>query len=267
MVSVATPARRLARLMAPITLLLPLASGCGPKPGWLVQELPEAGLPRLTEAELADCETRLRAELGLTKELPRPADPTNFGERQPEDGFGRPVPHQPALIVLHETVLSAPATVRLFQTPHPKDDDQVSYHLLIDRAGQRLRIVPDDQRAYGAGMSAFGDWTVRIRPTSLGSINNVALHLSLETPADGRGDQDAHSGYTPAQYGAAAAQVLLWQARHGIPLSRLTTHAATDRSHSRYDPRSFRWERFLPAYRRVATLCNLRAYDTGRATY
>ena len=258
---------RLARPLGAVALLLPLLGGCGPKPGWPVQELPDAGLPRLSEAELADCETRLRAELGLTDAVARPADPTNFGERQPEDVFGRLVPHQPALIVLHETVVSAPATVRLFQTPHPKDDDQVSYHLLIDRAGQRLRIVPDEKRAYGAGMSAFGDWTVRIRPTSLGSINNVALHLSLETPADGRGDQDGHSGYTPAQYGAAASQVLLWQARHGIPLSRLTTHAATDRSHSRYDPRSFRWERFLPAYRRAVSLCNLRAYDTGRATY
>ncbi len=267
MVSAARHAGRRAGVLATAALLLPLASGCGPKPGWQVQELPDAGLPRLSEAELAGCEARLRAELGLGEELARPADATNFGERQGEDAFDRPVPHQPALIMLHETVLSAPATVRLFQTPHPKDEDQVSYHLLIDRAGQRLRIVPDGKRAYGAGMSAFGDMTVRIRPTSVGSINNVTLHLSLETPADGRGDQDAHSGYTPAQYSAAAAQVLLWQARHGIPLSRLTTHAASDRSHSRYDPRSFRWDRFLPAYRRAVSLCNLRAYDTGRATY
>ena len=74
MVSVATPPRRLARLMAPITLLLPLASGCGPKPGWPVQELPDAGLPRLSEAELADCETRLRAELGLSDAVARPAE-------------------------------------------------------------------------------------------------------------------------------------------------------------------------------------------------
>jgi N-acetyl-anhydromuramyl-L-alanine amidase AmpD len=103
------------------------------------------------------------------------------------------------LIVLHETVVSAPATVAFFRTPHPRDDDQASYHLLVDRSGRRLRIVPDRQRAFGAGMAAFGDFTVRIRPTSPGSINNVALHLSLETPADGRGDGDGHSGYTPAQ--------------------------------------------------------------------
>jgi hypothetical protein len=60
--------------------------------------------------------------------------------------------------------------------------------------------------------------------------------------------------------------VLLWQARHGIPLSRLTTHAAVDRSRSRYDPRSFRWERFDAAWRAAADRCGLRSLDTGRAT-
>jgi hypothetical protein len=38
-----------------------------------------------------------------------------------------------------------------------------------------------------------------------------------------------------------------------------------DRSRSRYDPRSFRWERFEPAYRQAARICGFGAYDTGRA--
>lgn len=246
--------------------LLPLA-GCGPRPNWPVQELADAKLPRQSEAEFKRCET----QLGLTAEQGRPADASNFGERTPRDAFGRRVPNTPQLIVLHETVISAPATVKLFQTPHPRDDDQVSYHLLVDRQGQRLRIVPDGARAYGSGMSAFGDMTVRIRPSSVGSINNVALHLSLETPPDGRGElggaADSHSGYTPAQYQATAAQVLLWQARHGIPISRLTSHAASDRSRSRYDPRSFHWPRFEAAYRQAAERCGFTAYDNGRATW
>ena len=81
------------------------------------------------------------------------------------------------------------------------------------------------------------------------------------------GESDGHSGYTPAQYRAAAAQVLLWQGRYGIPYSRLTTHAAVDRSRSRYDPRSFRWDRFEPAYRRAAQLCRFSRFDTGRASW
>jgi len=247
---------------------LPLAAllaACTPRAlqaPWPVQDLPAAALPRRSEAELSSCARRL----SLAPEQLRQAHSTNFGERQRFDSWGRRIPAEPRLIVLHETVISAPATQKLFATPHPRDEDQASYHLLVDRAGSRLRFVPDGARAYGAGMSAFGDMTVRIRPSSLGSINNVALHLSLETPGDGRGDSDGHSGYTDAQYRSAAAQVLLWQGRWGIPLSRLTTHAAVDRSRSRYDPRSFRWERFEPEWRRAASLCGWNAYDTGRST-
>ncbi len=245
-------------------LLLALAACSHPEPtGWRQHPMGDPGLPRRSEAELTRCAGLLK----LAPEQPAPADPTNYGERQSHDVLGRQVPHQPMLIVLHESVLSAPATVTFFQTPHPMDDDQASYHLLIDRAGRRLRLVPDAKRAFGAGMSAFGDATVRIRPTSVGSINNVALHLSLETPADGRGDGDAHAGYSQRQYDATAAQVLLWQARFGIPMGRLTTHAAVDRSHSRYDPRSFRWDRFNAAYAKAAASCGWREYSNGLASW
>lgn len=260
---VAAGRRRRWIALAPLLLL----SACGPKPSqapFPVQTLADSGLRPLPAKALQACATRL----GLPPELPRPADRTNFGARQRLDAFGRQVPHTPQLIVLHETVISAPETVKLFATPHPRDEDQASYHLLVDRTGQRLRIVPDAGRAFGAGMAAFGDFTVRIRPTSVGSLNNVALHLSLETPPDGRGDADAHSGYTEAQYKAAAAQVLLWQAAHGIPISRVTTHEAVDRSHTRRDPRSFRWDRFDAAWKQAAERCGLpvQAYDKGRAT-
>ena len=248
-----------------MALILLALAACGRQEptGWRQHPLADPGLPRRSDAELATCASQLK----LAAEVPTPADPTNYGERQPRDSLGRAVPHAPMLIVLHESVLSAPATVTFFQTPHPKDEDQASYHLLIDRAGRRLRFVPDKERAYGAGMSAFGDATVRIRSSSVGSVNNVALHLGLESPADGRGDDDAHAGYTPRQYEAAAAQVLLWQGRFGIPMGRLTTHAAVDRSHSRYDPRSFRWDRFDAAYGKAAATCGWRDYDNGLASW
>lgn len=248
---------------AAVLLSLPLA-GCGPKLPFEVQTLPESGLRPLSARALQDCASRL----ALPAEQARPAAATNFGERQRRDAFGREVPHRPQLIVLHETVISAADTVRRFATPHPRDDDQASYHLLVDRQGQRLRIVPDAGRAFGAGMAAFGDFTVRIRPQSVGSLNNVALHLSLETPPDGRGDGDGHSGYTAEQYRTAAGQVLLWQAAYGIPMTRITTHEAVDRSHSRRDPRSFRWERFDAAWREAMKRCGFRVetYDRGRAT-
>ena len=238
-------------------------TGCGPRPGWQVREIVPSPVPPQPAEALTRCGQALAEKGLLTPERATPADPSNFGERQQRDVFGRQVPHTPQLIVLHETVVSEADTLKLFQTPHPRDEDQASYHLLITPTGERLRLVADERRAYGTGMSAWGDLSVRIRPTSVGSINNVALHLSFVTPPDGRGDASAHSGYTPVQYRAAAAQVLLWQARWGIPLNRLTTHAAVDRSRSRYDPRSFRWDRFEKAWKAAATICSFTAYDTG----
>ena len=214
-------------------------------------------LPLATDDDLEQCRNRL----GLPAEKNAMADATNFGERHAVDQWGRPLVASPQIIVLHETVLDEEATVNLFQTPHPNDNDQVSYHMLVGQDGSRLRIVPDLNRAFGAGMSAFGDVTQRTKLGSVGSINNIALHISLVTPADGRGDTSAHSGYTNAQYKTLAEQVLLWQAKFGIPFTRLTTHAAVDRSRSRYDPRSFRWDFFQPHYNEAATTCGFTYLD------
>ena len=223
--------------------------------------LESSDLPLATEADLEQC----RNSLGLPKEINTIADSTNFGERHPVDQWGRPLVASPQIIVLHETILDEEATINLFQTPHPNDNDQVSYHMLVGLDGSRLRIVPDEKRAFGAGMSAFGDVTQRTKLGSVGSINNIALHISLVTPADGRGDTRAHSGYTNAQYKTLAEQVLLWQAKFGIPFTRLTTHSAVDRSRTRYDPRSFRWDFFQPHYKEAATTCGFTYLDNEEA--
>jgi len=224
-------------------------------------ELADTRLQPINQKILEHC----AKTLSLPKEILRIADPSNFGERQKLDSWGRSLQHRPQIIVLHETVISAPQTIKLFQTHHPEDDQQLSYHLLIDRDGSRLRIVPDDKRAYGSGMSAFGDFTQRTKSASVGSINNVSLHVSLVSPSDGSDDRESHSGYTDAQYKNLAGQVLLWQAAFGIPMTRVTTHAAVDRSHSRYDPRSFRWNRFDDHYRAASALCNLTQFDNQQA--
>jgi N-acetyl-anhydromuramyl-L-alanine amidase AmpD len=227
----------------------------------LIVEIVDSGLIPVNKDDLGACSKKLAMPL----EQLAPAHPSNYGERDARDAWGRPLKASPELIVLHETVISGPQTVAFFQTNHPEDENQASYHLLIDRDGSRLRIVPDGKRAYGAGMSAFGDFTQRIKPTSVGSINNIALHVSLVSPADGRDDRDGHSGYTDAQYKTLAGQVLLWQAAFGIPMTRVTTHAVVDRSHSRYDPRSFRWNRFDPHYRAAVAACGFSQFDNQQA--
>lgn len=172
------------------------------------------------------------------------ADPTNYGDRYADDADGNPVSNE-YILVLHETVGSARSAINTFQTPHPRDQDQVSYHAVIARDGAVIYIVPPDKRAFGAGNSVFdgpnGPESVVTNTAFPPSVNNFAYHVSLETPTDGRDNRTAHSGYTELQY-----QSLAWlMARTDIPDERMTTHMAVDRSNSRQDPRSFNFVRFF----------------------
>lgn len=172
------------------------------------------------------------------------ADPSNYGDRYAVDAYGQPLSHD-YLAVLHETVWSANSAINTFQTYHPRDEDQASYHTIIDRDGTVIYIVPPDKRAYGAGNSVFegpnGPETVVTNAQFASSVNNFAYHISLVTPSDGQNNGSSHSGYTDAQY-----RSLAWlMARTTIPEERITTHAMVDRSGSRQDPRSFNWPHFL----------------------
>ena len=165
--------------------------------------------------------------------------PSNFGERYAQDVQGQPA-NNDWIIVLHETVGSGMSAVNTFQTPHPNDADQVSYHALVWADGTVVYLVPPEKRAFGAGNSIFegnrGAETVRTNPNLPPSVNNFAYHISLETPPDGRESKNVvHSGYTQAQYKSLAWLV----ARTGVPDNRITTHREVDRSGNRADPRSF----------------------------
>lgn len=188
------------------------------------------------------------------------ADPTNYDQRASTDEAGNPVLSQPLLIILHETVSSEEQTLNYFRTPHLNDANQASYHVLIAEDGRRIRIVNDDQRAFGAGQSGYGNFTVRLKPGSAGSLNNVALHIGLVSPSDGRGDTEGHSGYTLAQYESLAGEILAWQIKYGIPKSRVTTHKAVDRSGTRKDPRSFNWDQYNRVVGDFAQQCGAMAY-------
>lgn len=207
----------------------------------------------LTSAELRSQAQQLVASTDLTVASaagysPRQevawADPTNFGDRYATDAYGNPV-YNPFIVVLHETVGSADSAINTFRTPHPRDEDQVSYHTLIRRDGTVVYIVPPEKRAFGAGNSVFdgpnGPETVVTNPDFPGSVNNFAYHVSLETPSDGRGNSRTHSGYTQEQYYSLAWLL----AQTTVPNDRITTHQAVDRSGNRLDPRSFNSPQFL----------------------
>lgn len=189
----------------------------------------------------------LRARLNtLLAELPSRTQrlrihPTNYGDRLTRDAFGNPLDPTPKVVVLHETVYGLSSAINTFLTPHPRDDDQVSYHMLIGGKGEIVEAVDPSKRAFGAGNSAFqGQWAVT-NPKVGGSVNNFALHLSLETPIDGEHAEGSHSGYTAAQYDAMAVVLADWMRRFSIPAEAITTHRHIDLAGERADPRSFDW--------------------------
>lgn len=172
--------------------------------------------------------------------------PSNYGDRYSVDVHGNRLDNEP-IVVLHETTNSALSAINTFRTPHYNDSNQVSYHALIALDGSIIYLVPSDKRAFGAGNSVFegsqGVETVQTNPDLPSSVNNFAYHISLETPPDGRGNsnQPYHSGYTDSQYKSLAWLLAL----SSIPDERITTHKAVDLSGSRFDPRSFDFDKFF----------------------
>jgi hypothetical protein len=203
----------------------------------------------------------LRSRLGQRAALlrgsagPLGIDPTNYGERHRRDAFGRELATTPSLIVLHETVYGIGSAINTFMTPHPNDADQVSYHALIGLDGAVVQVLDPSKRAFGAGNSAFnGEWVVTNRAFR-GSVNNFALHVSLETPLDGEDNAPEHSGYTASQYDALALLLAQWMRRYGIPPERITTHAHVDLGGERADPRTFDWQALQQRLAALGLLC------------
>lgn len=213
-------------------------------------------LSPINSSEINDC----RKMLPESTEIVSLAHDSNYGKRLAVSEKGTPVPFKPSIIVIHETVVSAPKAITLFKTENIQDSKQVSYHIVIDRAGKAYRIVPDVFRAYGAGMSHFGGFTIRTKDSAVGSINNISLHVSLESPPDTE-NTDSHLGYTAQQYAALSYYVLMWQLKYGIPMSYVTTHSSVDRSHTRYDPRSFKWDLFDAVHGSYSKLCGFQQYS------
>ena len=182
-------------------------------------------------------------------------DPTNFGERYDKDAYGRVIDATPRVVVLHETVYSLSSAMNTFMTPHPRDEDQVSYHTLVGQDGRVLDLVDPLSRAYGAGYSAFlGEWAITNKKLK-GSVNNFALHLSLETPPSGANAYGSHAGYTTQQYDALALVLSGWIRSFNLPPAAITTHRHVDLGGERGDPRSFDWSKLQTRLAALGDLC------------
>ena len=221
------------------------------RPAWLSPLQPSCSIQDLAQRQ------HLQALVGALRTAPKRVrvDPSNFGERFRRDAFGQIIDPTPRLVVLHETVYGLKSAIHTFRTPHPNDEDQVSYHALIGEDGQVVQLLDPSKRAFGAGNSAFnGQWVVT-NPKVGGSINNFALHVSLETPLDGENNNPGHSGYSSAQYDSLAALLADWMGRYPIKLDNITTHQAVDLGGERSDPRSFNWQALQERLQNLGLLC------------
>ncbi|KZR66622.1 N-acetylmuramoyl-L-alanine amidase [Prochlorococcus sp. MIT 1303] len=182
-------------------------------------------------------------------------DSSNYGKRYRWDLYGRRIDPTPSVVILHETTDSYHSALYTFKDYHRKDEDQVSYHTLITLDGRIIDVVDPINRAYGAGNSAFlGEWVVT-NPRFNGSVNNFALHVSLETPWDGRNGYLNHSGYSENQYDSLALVLADWMDRFNIPPENITTHQHVDLAGERSDPRSFDWSNLQRRLAAIGYLC------------
>ena len=183
-------------------------------------------------------------------------DSTNYGRRYTQDAYGKPLDPSPRIIVLHETVYSLISAINTFQTPHYRDEDQVSYHSLVGLDGKVYDIVDPLKRAYGAGHSAYLGEMAITNSKLKGSVNNFALHISLETPLSGANNYANHTGYTDEQYDSLSIILSEWMDTFNLTYSALTTHRRVDLSGERSDPRSFDWSMLMVRLRAISASCN-----------
>ena len=110
------------------------------------------------------------------------------------------------VIVLHADAGKSDAgTISWIQSPESK----VSYHYLCGRDGKVYQFVPDERKAWHAGVSSF---------EGRAFCNNYSLGVSFANDQKGE-------AFTPAQIDAGVELVADLCRIYEIPLKRITTHA------------------------------------------
>jgi N-acetylmuramoyl-L-alanine amidase len=148
----------------------------------------------------------------------RLAPSPNIGERR-----GR---SRPDCVILHYTGMpSAEGALALLTDPA----SQVSAHYLILESGEIIQLVPEDKRAWHAGVGAWGGLT---------DINSASIGIEIANPG-----HDGGSPPFPArQIEATIALAADIAARRGIRPERILAHSDVAPARKRDPGEAFPWE-------------------------
>jgi len=139
------------------------------------------------------------------------------------DARARPV----SMIVLHYTdMTSAEAAIARLCDPEAK----VSAHYLVTRAGEIVRMVPEERRAWHAGQSYWRGMT---------AINHDSVGIELDNP----GHLNGYVPYTDAQIDALIPLVADIKQRHGITRGNVVGHSDVAPARKRDPGELFPWDR------------------------
>ena len=164
---------------------------------------------------------------------PQTASPTPLIDRPSPNNDARAPGQGIDMLILHYTgMASTEAALDRLCDPEAK----VSAHYLIDERGTVYRLVPDQRRAWHAGVSAWAGDT---------DINDRSLGIELANPGH-------EFGYVPFPEIQMASLETLAQdicQRHGIPARRVLGHADVAPSRKQDPGEFFDWHRL--AARRI----------------
>ncbi len=132
---------------------------------------------------------------------------------------------RPNMLVLHYTgMLSAEKAVMWLACAESK----VSCHYVVDEAGRITQLVPENERAWHAGVSCWHGET---------DLNSASIGIEIQNPGHELGYHD----FPSAQITAVIALSADIQTRHGIPPERILAHSDIA-PHRKIDPgEKFPW--------------------------
>lgn len=116
---------------------------------------------------------------------------------------------KPTLIILHYTGMPDDADARQRLTDPAS---KVSAHYVVERGGQAWQLVAESERAWHAGVGAWGEET---------DINSASIGIELVN----RGHQWGYQTFPQAQIDAVIALLRAIQKRHAIPAPNILGHS------------------------------------------